>query len=181
MDKSVIIPVNVDKSSVYGMDQAMYSCQLYVNNEKELKEIRNVMRQQKVTDGYFVNYSSQIKVIENDYVETMILYSLFGSILLIFSFVSMICLVIRRVFECAYEYRINLLCGARITDIWGRVFIENLLLIVLSLLVTTILCGISEFLLLPVLICLGCFIILFLYMIHKIQFEKLTDTLRGVR
>lgn len=181
LDKSVIIPVNVDKSSVYGMDQAMYSCQLYVNNEKELKEIRNVMRQQKVTDGYFVNYSSQIKVIENDYVETIILYSLFGSILLIFSFVSMICLVIRRVSECAYEYGINLLCGARITDIWGRVFIENLLLIVLSLLVTTILCGISEFLLLPVLICLGCFIILFLYMIHKIQFEKLTDTLRGVR
>ena len=61
-------------------------------------------RELHLMDSYFVSYRSQLQIVQNDILESMILFGGFGSVLVCFFILGICGMIIQLIHDYQYEY-----------------------------------------------------------------------------
>ena len=84
MDHALLMPVRVDLSDNVSIMEYLRYSQFAVKDRSELLGIEDMNRELHLMDSYFVSYRSQLQIVQNDILESMILFGGFGSVLFVF-------------------------------------------------------------------------------------------------
>ncbi len=139
LDTALISPVYINETDNESMYNFLYSCQFLVNDKSELDQLLQINHKEKLLDTWIQSYAAQLKRVKEVYINVVVMEGTLGISLFFFAFVGMICTMIQRVEDHAYEYTVNFLCGARKREILFRIIFEYLL----SILIGNVLCFIS--------------------------------------
>ncbi|MBQ2802025.1 MAG: hypothetical protein IJF03_11655 [Lachnospiraceae bacterium] len=137
----IICPTCIDKSDQGNMLDYIFSCQFLVEKRQELDMIEQKNRELKLLDTYFECYDYQIDIVKNDTYEAMVLFGCFGGIIFVFSVIGIFCMLIENINRKQYEYAINMLCGATLTDIFIRILFPVMCLMMSGVAVCIIVWG----------------------------------------
>lgn len=135
LDDAIIVNVNVDNTYNYSMQDRVFYTQFIVQSQEDLlklQEINNLNISMGLLDTYVQSYSLQMKNVRNSINEIIVLEGFLGVSLLIFSLISFVFVIIQLMEENEYEYAINMLCGAKKSDIYLRVIFEPVITILLA-------------------------------------------------
>jgi len=130
-------------------------------------------------DTYLRSYTTQLEFMSKEYSNEFLIEGILGGSLLLFAFLGMLCTMIQRIVDNAYEYAVNLLCGARIWDIYARIMFEFVMIIMTGVLVSVWVYGFSLASYVIVLIALICFALVSVFAIKKIDFGSLVENIRS--
>ncbi len=179
LNSAIISPIYINTNSFMDMYFFVYGCKFLVNDISELNAVVNTNNEEKILDTYLRSYSTQLEVIHNGYVNEFVVEGILGGSLLLFAFLGMLCTMIQRIVDNAYEYAVNLLCGARIWDIYARVMFEFAVIIMSGVLISVWVYGFSLASYVIVLIALICFTLVSIFAIKKIDFGNLVENIRS--
>lgn len=179
LDNAIIMPVFIDLKSVDDMLLFLLSCQFLVDDISELDSIMKIINEDKVMDTYLRSYTTQLEFMSKEYSNEFLIESILGGSLLLFAFLGMLCTMIQRIVDNAYEYAVNLLCGARIWDIYARIMFEFVMIIMTGVLVSVWVYGFNLASYVIVLIALICFALVSVFAIKKIDFGSLVENIRS--
>ncbi len=137
-------------------------------------------RELHLMDSYFVSYRSQLQIVQNDILESMILFGGFGSVLFVFSILGICGMIIQLIRDYQYEYGVNLLCGAEIKDIFIRLVFQVSLLIVTGICMAFLMAGNSPAFWSVFLMAVACLLMLYFYSWKKLNRENVIVCLRSM-
>lgn len=180
MDHVLLMPVTVDLSDNASIMEYLRYSQFAVKDRSELLGIEDMNRKLHLMDSYFVSYSSQLQIVQNDILESIILFGGFGSILLIFSMLGISGMIIQLIYDYQYEYGVNLLCGAEIKDIFIRLVFQVSLLIVAGVCMVFLMAGNSPAFWSVFLMAVVCLLLLYFYSWNKLNRENVIVCLRSM-
>lgn len=180
MDHALLMPVTVDLSDNASIMEYLRYSQFAVKDRSELLGIEDMNRKLHLMDSYFVSYSSQLQIVQNDILESIILFGGFGSILLIFSMLGISGMIIQLIHDYQYEYGVNLLCGAEIKDIFIRLVFQVSLLIVAGVCMVFLMAGNSLAFWSVFLMAVVCLLLLYFYSWKKLNRETVIISLRSM-
>ena len=170
LNDALFIPQNVDKQNNGSMVMFFFSCQFLGKEAKELEPIAKINRDEKILDISLCSYAEQMKKVRSDTLEKEVLFGTFGGILFLFSMIGIVCMLIQMVADYSFEYAVNLVCGATLFQI---VFMMGI-----GVACTCLFLGPCAGTLCILGIAIFSTCIIALYVHYKINFQKLTDTLR---
>ena len=180
MDHALLMPVTVDLSDNASIMEYLRYSQFAVKDRSELLGIEDMNRKLHLMDSYFVSYRSQLQIVQNDILESIILFGGFGSILLIFSMLGISEIIIQLIHDYQYEYGVNLLCGAEIKDIFIRLVFQVSLLIVAGVCMVFLMAGNSPAFWSVFLMAVVCLLLLYFYSWKKLNRETVIISLRSM-
>lgn len=180
MDHALLMPVTVDLSDNASIMEYLRYSQFAVKDRSELLGIEDMNRKLHLMDSYFVSYRSQLQIVQNDILESIILFGGFGSILLIFSMLGISGIIIQLIHDYQYEYGVNLLCGAEIKDIFIRLVFQVSLLIVAGVCMVFLMAGNSPAFWSVFLMAVVCLLLLYFYSWKKLNRETVIISLRSM-
>lgn len=157
----------------------LYGCQFLVDDISELDKFMSINNEERILETYLVSYTKQLEYIGNEYLNSFVLEGILGICLFVFAFAGMICTMFQRIADNAYEYAVNILCGAKLTDIYARIIMEFVMIIMTGVIVTICIFRISLASLGIVSLAFLCFLIMCLFAKYKIDFESLVENLRS--
>lgn len=179
LDDVIITPVYIDVNDVDSMYFFLYGCQFLVDDISELDKFMSINNKERILETYLVSYTKQLEYIGNQYLNSFVLEGILGICLFVFAFAGMICTMFQRIADNAYEYAVNILCGAKLTDIYARIIMEFVMIIMTGVIVTICIFRISLASLGIVSLAFLCFVIMCLFAKYKIDFESLVENLRS--
>ena len=180
MDHTLLVPVTVDLSDNVSIMEYLRYSQFTVKDRSELLGIEDMNRELHLMDSYFVSYSSQLQIVQNDILESIILFGGFGSILFIFSMLGISGMIIQLIHDYQYEYGVNLLCGAEIKDIFIRLVFQVSLLIVTGVCMAFFMAGNRPAFWSVFLMAVVCLLMLYFYSWKKLNRETVIISLRSM-
>lgn len=178
LDNAFIIPVNVDMTDNGNMIEYIFSCQFITAQREELSIIEKTNRELQLLDTYFDNYTNQLKYVQNDTIECMVLFGSFGVVLMVFSIIGIVCMIIQLIVNHEYEYAINMLCGANFGDIYFRVVFQSVCLIGSSVLISFAFFGNTKSFRNIVVISVVCLAGLLIFSFFKLKSETIISKIR---
>lgn len=178
LDNAFIIPVNIDKTDNGNMIEYIFSCQFITDQREELGSIEKTNRELQLLDTYFDNYTNQLKYVQNDTIECMVLFGSFGVVLMVFSIIGIVCMIIQLIVNHEYEYAINMLCGANFGDIYFRVVFQSVCLIGSSVLISFAFFGNTKAFRNIVVISIVCLAGLLIFSFLKLKSETIISKIR---
>ncbi|MCM1159941.1 MAG: hypothetical protein NC412_01850 [Roseburia sp.] len=179
LEDVILTPVYIDVNDVDSMYWFLYGCQFLVDDISELDELMGINNKERILDTYLVSYTKQLENIGNEYLNSFVLEGILGICLFVFAFAGMVCTMLQRIADNAYEYAVNILCGAKLTDIYARIIMEFVMIIMTGVLVAICIFRISLATLGIVSLAFFCFLIMCLFAKYKIDFESLVENLRS--
>lgn len=180
MDHALLMPVRVDLSDNVSIMEYLRYSQFAVKDRSELLGIEDMNRELHLMDSYFVSYRSQLQIVQNDILESMILFGGFGSVLFVFSILGICGMIIQLIRDYQYEYGVNLLCGAEIKDIFIRLVFQVSLLIVTGICMAFLMAGNSPAFWSVFLMAVACLLMLYFYSWKKLNRENVIVCLRSM-
>lgn len=180
MDHALLMPVRVDLSDNVSIMEYLRYSQFAVKDRSELLGIEDMNRELHLMDSYFVSYRSQLQIVQNDILESMILFGGFGSVLFVFSILGICGMIIQLIHDYQYEYGVNLLCGAEIKDIFIRLVFQVSLLIVTGICMAFLMAGNSPAFWSVFLVAAACLLMLYFYSWKKLNRENVIVCLRSM-
>ena len=180
MDHALLMPVRVDLSDNVSIMEYLRYSQFAVKDRSELLGIEDMNRELHLMDSYFVSYRSQLQIVQNDILESMILFGGFGSVLFVFSILGICGMIIQLIHDYQYEYGVNLLCGAEIKDIFIRLVFQVSLLIVTGICMAFLMAGNSPAFWSVFLVAAACLLMLYFYSWKKLNRENVIACLRSM-
>lgn len=180
MDHALLMPVRVDLSDNVSIMEYLRYSQFAVKDRSELLGIEDMNRELHLMDSYFVSYRSQLQIVQNDILESMILLGGFGSVLFVFSILGICGMIIQLIHDYQYEYGVNLLCGAEIKDIFIRLVFQVSLLIVTGICMALLMAGNSPAFWSVFLMAVACLLMLYFYSWKKLNRENVIVCLRSM-
>lgn len=180
MDHALLMPVRVDLSDNVSIMEYLRYSQFAVKDRSELLGIEDMNRELHLMDSYFVSYRSQLQIVQNDILESMILFGGFGSVLFVFSILGICGMIIQLIHDYQYEYGVNLLCGAEIKDIFIRLVFQVSLLIVTGICMAFLMAGNSPAFWSVFLMAVACLLMLYFYSWKKLNRENVIVCLRSM-
>lgn len=180
MDHALLMPVRVDLSDNVSIMEYLRYSQFAVKDRSELLGIEDMNRELHLMDLYFVSYRSQLQIVQNDILESMILFGGFGSVLFVFSILGICGMIIQLIHDYQYEYGVNLLCGAEIKDIFIRLVFQVSLLIVTGICMAFLMAGNSPAFWSVFLMAAECLLMLYFYSWKKLNRENVIVCLRSM-
>ena len=159
----ILIPFYLNVSDVSNVMSYVKGLQLVANDKSELKDFIVELNDSKIGDYYLKNYSSQLEVVKNDYMELFVLYGSMGIILTIFSIISIIGMIIQIMEDKEFEYGVSMMCGATKSDIFVRLVLNETLIFVVGMIIIYGIYGMtlaSNLMLVFSLVCVGIMCIL---------------------
>lgn len=180
MDHALLMPVRVDLSDNVSIMEYLRYSQFAVKDRSELLGIEDMNRELHLMDSYFVSYRSQLQIVQNDILESMILFGGFGSVLFVFSILGICGMIIQLIHDYQYEYGVNLLCGAEIKDIFIRLVFQVSLLIVTGICMAFLMEGNSPAFWSVFLMAVACLLMLYFYSWKKLNRENVIVCLRSM-
>lgn len=180
MDHALLMPVRVDLSDNVSIMEYLRYSQFAVKDRSELLGIEDMNRELHLMDSYFVSYRSQLQIVQNDILESMILFGGFGSVLFVFSILGICGMIIQLIHDYQYEYGVNLLCGAEIKDIFIRLVFQVSLLIVTGICMAFLMAGNSPAFWSVFLMAAACLLMLYFYSWKKLNRENVIACLRSM-
>lgn len=180
MDHALLMPVRVDLSDNVSIMEYLRYSQFAVKDRSELLGIEDMNRELHLMDSYSVSYRSQLQIVQNDILESMILFGGFGSVLFVFSILGICGMIIQLIHDYQYEYGVNLLCGAEIKDIFIRLVFQMSLLIVTGICMAFLMAGNSPAFWSVFLMAVACLLMLYFYSWKKLNRENVIVCLRSM-
>lgn len=180
MDHALLMPVRVDLSDNVSIMEYLRYSQFAVKDRSELLGIEDMNRELHLMDSYFVSYRSQLQIVQNDILESMILFGGFGSVLFVFSILGICGMIIQLIHDYQYEYGVNLLCGAEIKDIFIRLVFQVSLFIVTGICIAFLMAGNSPAFWSVFLMAVACLLMLYFYSWKKLNRENVIVCLRSM-
>lgn len=180
MDHALLMPVRVDLSDNVSIMEYLRYSQFAVKDRSELLGIEDMNRELHLMDSYFVSYRSQLQIVQNDILESMILFGGFGSVLFVFSILGICGMIIQLIHDYQYEYGVNLLCGAEIKDIFIRLVFQVSLFIVTGICMAFLMAGNSPAFWSVFLMAVACLLMLYFYSWKKLNRENVIVCLRSM-
>lgn len=180
MDHALLMPVRVDLSDNVSIMEYLRYSQFAVKDRSELLGIEDMNRELHLMDSYFVSYRSQLQIVQNDILESMILFGGFGSVLFVFSILGICGMIIQLIRDYQYEYGVNLLCSAEIKDIFIRLVFQVSLLIVTGICMAFLMAGNSPAFWSVFLMAVACLLMLYFYSWKKLNRENVIVCLRSM-
>lgn len=179
LDKALVTPVYVNITDNDEIMEYMFSCLFITDDRQKLSIIEDTNYELRLLDSYFISYSNQLKIVEQDTKEGLLLFGSFGVLLFIFSIIGIVGMLIQFLEEYAYEYGVNMLCGADIYDIFIRLIFQITVCIWLGLGITLIVFGMGKaFINILELAAISlCF--LYVYSFRKLKFHSILSSLRS--
>lgn len=179
MENVLVTPIYIDLTDNDDIMMYLYSCQFLVEDRQELAEIEDTNYELKLLDGHFISYSNQLKYIQKNTQEAMVLFGGFGALLFLFSFIGIVGMMIQLLQEYEYEYGVNLLCGADLYDIFIRLVFQITLLVLMGLGITLVVFGFGR----PFLHIFGlaavCVALIYAYSFRKLKASSILNNLRS--
>lgn len=180
MDHALLVPVTVNLSDNVSIMEYLRYSQFAVKDRSELWWIEDMNMEPHLMDSYFVSYSSQLKIVQNDILESIILFGGFGSVLFVFSMLGISGMIIQLIHDYQYEYGVNLLCGAEIKDIFIRLVFQVSLLIETGACMAFFMVGNSPAFWSVFLMAVVCLLMLYFYSWKKLNRETVIISLRSM-
>ena len=177
LDDSFICPIYVDMTDSSSMCEFVWSCQFVDLGNQKLNDLLDYNNKNQVLDFHIINYKNQMEYIKKDYVNGIALEGFFAICLFVFSLVGMISTMIIRVIDNAYEYSVNLLCGATMKDIYSRITYEFLFIICVGVFVSLCIYQLSIASICIVILAVVCYLFICFYLRRKVRFESLVNNL----
>lgn len=179
LDYDIITPVYLDLHDNSNMYSFIFNAHFLVNNRSDLNELMKINNHQKLLNTYLKSYASQVKYVDQDYLNSTVLEGILGISLFLFSFAGMLCTMLQRIEDHAYEFAVNLMCGARMKDIYTRITLEFIIMIFLGVLISFFVFQVSIASLLIFLLATICYIIILIFTKIKINFDSLIENLKS--
>ena len=178
LDYVMLTPVYLNEEDNDSMYNFLLSCQFFVKNAANINSVLDMNRNEHLLDAYFQSYSNQLDSVRKTYLNEAVLEGILGGALFLFSFVGMLCVMMQRILDCAYEYAVHLLCGARIYDIFVRIILEFVVIIMSAVIICFFIYGMSFAAYSALALALLCLGVSCIFAAKKIDFEQLVDNLR---
>ncbi len=162
-DDIIIIPFYVDASDATSVASYVKGLQLVADDKSDLEDFVIELNDSEIGDFYLKNYSNQLKVVKNDYMELFVLYGSMGIILTIFSVISIVGMIIQVMEDNEFEYGVSMMCGATKSDIFVRLVLNEILIFVVGMIIIYAIYGMtlaSNLMLLFSVVCVGILCIL---------------------
>lgn len=179
LDTALLTPVYINEADNESMYNFLYSCQFLVDDKSELEQLLQINQKEKLLDTWVQSYASQLERVKEVYMNATVMEGILGISLFFFAFVGMICTMIQRLEDHAYEYTVNFLCGARRREILFRIIFEYLLSIFTGDILCFVIFGKSFAFLMILLLTIICMAILYIFARCRMDSVNLTQGLRN--
>lgn len=179
LDTALLTPVYINEADNESMYNFLYSCQFLVDDKSELEQLIQINQKEKLLDTWVQSYASQLERVKEVYMNATVMEGILGISLFFFAFVGMICTMIQRLEDHAYEYTVNFLCGARRREILFRIIFEYLLSIFIGDILCFVIFGKSFAFLMILLLTIICMAILYIFARCRMDSVNLTQGLRS--
>ncbi len=142
VDDMILIPFYLDlKENFVDYLEAL---QFVANDKEELREVADVLNEEKIIDFYFKNYNEQLQYIKKDYTNLYAIYLSIGVIISTFSIISIIGMIIQIIQDSEYEYGVSMMCGARRGDIFVRLATQIIFVFALGIVLLYLCFGVTK-------------------------------------
>lgn len=179
LDTALLTPVYINEADNESMYNFLYSCQFLVDDKSELEQLLQINQKEKLLDTWVQSYASQLERVKEVYMNATVMEGILGISLFFFAFIGMICTMIQRLEDRAYEYTVNFLCGARRREILFRIIFEYLLSIFIGDILCFVIFGKSFAFLMILLLTIICMTILYVFARCRMDSVNLTEGLRS--
>lgn len=179
LDTALLTPVYINEADNESMYNFLYSCQFLVDDKSELEQLLQINQKEKLLDTWVQSYASQLERVKEVYMNATVMEGILGISLFFFAFIGMICTMIQRLEDHAYEYTVNFLCGARRREILFRIIFEYLLSIFIGDILCFAIFGKSFAFLMILLLTIICMAILYIFAWCRMDSVNLTEGLRS--
>ena len=142
VDDMILIPFYLDlKENFVDYLEAL---QFVANDKEELREVADVLNEEKIIDFYFKNYNEQLQYIKKDYTNLYAIFLSIGIIISTFSIISIIGMIIQIIQDSEYEYGVSMMCGARRGDIFVRLATQIIFVFALGIVLLYLCFGVTK-------------------------------------
>ena len=179
MEHVLVTPIYIDLTDNDDIMMYLSSCQFLVEDRQELAEIEDTNYELKLLDGRFISYSNQLKYIQEDTQEAMVLFGGFGALLFVFSFIGIVGMMIQLLQEYEYEYGVNMLCGADMYDTFIRLVFQITLLVLMGLCITLAVFGFGKPFFHILELAVVCVALIYVYSFRKLKASSILNNLRS--
>jgi hypothetical protein len=139
-----------------------------VDNIEEVQVVGEHLKKYLNMDWNYISYSDQMNLVLEEYRQKFVAMEVIMGIILLFTIASIVATIGQMLSDNIREYAVHLLVGAMRKDIFVRIIVPFVIVLVVSALIGILVFGISVALPAGIFICL-IFLIMFLYPIFVIK------------
>lgn len=178
LDNFIITPQLIDKSDSISIVRFIQNLYIMSNKKEVAEKIADYSRSKDLFDLSVINFSYQLDYIISDTEDEIFINSVFMLIILIFTCVGIIGNLLQFIVNSKKEFAINLLCGAKKTDIIFRILLQIIVMFIIGIITVFLVFGISSNFCITVLFAILFISAIMVYPVYLLKCQTITTMIR---